>query len=112
MSTEKKLTLKDFEANLKAEKANLEKNMRLLKAEVSSIESGKDIGDIEDMAELEINNTTDQAILSQLQSQITEIDAALNRINMGVYGICEKTGKSIPIERLMANPTARTIVGE
>ncbi|MDD2266654.1 TraR/DksA family transcriptional regulator [Sulfuricurvum sp.] len=112
MSTEKKLTLKDFEANLKAEKANLEKNMRLLKAEVSSIESGKDIGDIEDMAELEINNTTDQAILFQLQSQITEIDAALNRINMGVYGICEKTGKSIPIERLMANPTARTIVGE
>jgi DnaK suppressor protein len=112
MSTQKKLTLKDFEAILKAEKANIEKNIRLIKAEVSSIESDKDIGDMEDMAELEIDNSRDRAILHNLQSQLTEIDAALMRINMGVYGICEKTGKSIPIERLMAIPTARTIVGE
>ncbi|MDD2369890.1 MAG: TraR/DksA family transcriptional regulator [Sulfuricurvum sp.] len=112
MSTQKKLTLKDFETILKTEKANIEKNIRLIKAEVTSIDSGKDIGDIEDMAEVEINNTTDHAILSQLQSQLFEIDAALNRINLGIYGICEKTGKSIPIERLMANPTARTVVGE
>jgi DnaK suppressor protein len=112
MSTQKKLTLKDFEIILNTEKANLEKNIRILKAEVSSIDSGKDIGDIEDMAEIEINNTTDHAILSQLQSQLSEIDAALNRISLGIYGICEKTGKSIPIERLMANPMARTVVGE
>lgn len=112
MSTQEKLTLKDFETILKAEKANIEKNIRLIKAEVSSIESDKNIGDIEDMAELEIDNSRDQAILYKLQSQLSEIDAALMRISMGVYGVCEKTGKSIPIERLMAIPTARTIVGE
>lgn len=112
MSTPSNLTIKDFEAILKAEKANLEKNIQMLKAEVRSIESDKDIGDIEDLAELEIDNSRDHAILYKLQSQLSEIDAALIRISMGIYGICEKTGKSIPIERLIANPTARTVVGE
>jgi DnaK suppressor protein len=112
MSTQKKLTLKDFEDILKAEKTNIEKNIKMLKAEVKGIEADKDIGDIEDLAELEIDNSRDQAILYKLQSQLTEIDAALMRISLGIYGICEKTGKSIPIERLMANPTARTVVGE
>jgi DnaK suppressor protein len=105
-------TLKDFEEILKEEKLNIEKNIKMLKAEVKGIESDKDIGDIEDMAELEIDNSRDQAILYKLQSQLSEIDAALMRISLGIYGICEKTGKSIPIERLKANPTARTVVGE
>lgn len=112
MSTPNKLTLKDFEAILNAEKANVEKNIRMLKAEVKSIESDKDIGDIEDMAELEIDTSRDHTILYNLQSQLSEIDSALMRISLGIYGICEKTGKSIPLERLIANPTARTVVGE
>lgn len=112
MSTQNNLTLKDFEAILKAEKTNLEKNIRMLKAEVSGIESEKDIGDMEDLAELEIDTSRDHAIMSNLQSQLFEIDAALMRISLGIYGICEKTGKPIPLERLKANPTARTVVGE
>lgn len=112
MSTRNDLTIKDFEAILKAEKITLEKNIRMLNAEVSGIESDKDIGDMEDLAEIEIDSSRDHAILSNLQSQLFEIDAALMRISMGIYGICEKTGKSIPIERLVANPMARTVVGE
>ncbi|WP_326847970.1 TraR/DksA family transcriptional regulator, partial [Bacillus safensis] len=36
-----------------------------------------------------------------------EIDAALKRMEDGTYGICEKTGKEIPYERLKAVPYTR-----
>jgi RNA polymerase-binding protein DksA len=38
---------------------------------------------------------------------LREIDAALDRIEEGTYGICEVTGKRIGLERLKAIPTAR-----
>jgi DnaK suppressor protein len=72
--------------------------------------SEDEINDVIDMAELQIDNTTDQSILHQLEAQSREINAALERIAKGTYGICEKTLKHIPYERLMAYPSARTIV--
>lgn len=41
------------------------------------------------------------------QSLIDEIEAALQRINDGTYGICENTGDEISFERLQALPWAR-----
>jgi DnaK suppressor protein len=64
------------------------------------------------MAEIEIENSTDHMLLEKLEAEADEINAALNRIALGTYGICEKTNQPIPIERLKVNPTARTIVGE
>ena len=61
------------------------------------------------MAELQIDNMTDQTLLHRLEAEIAEIDAALERIRSGNYGVCEKTGEPIPLERLKANPYARTI---
>lgn len=110
MSTRHDLNLKEFEAILKTEKTKVEKNIDMIKAEVNSIASEDEIDDVEDMAELEIDNTSDQALLHQLENEIVEINAALDRIALGTYGICEKTGKRIPLERLRANPSARTVV--
>ncbi|MFY9142012.1 TraR/DksA family transcriptional regulator [Sulfuricurvum sp.] len=112
MSNKENMDLKEFEALLRAEKTKIEKNIEMILAEVSSIGTEEEIGDLEDMAELEIDNTTDQALLLQLKNQIAEIDAALGRIVQGTYGICEKTHKPIPVERLRAIPWARTVVGE
>ncbi|MBA3831948.1 MAG: TraR/DksA family transcriptional regulator [Chthoniobacterales bacterium] len=39
-----------------------------------------------------------------------EIDAALERIESGTYGICEMSGDPIPIPRLRAIPFARLTV--
>ncbi len=110
MSTRHDLDLKAFEAILTAEKTKIQKNIALVKAELNSIGSEDEIDDVEDMAELQIDNTTDQALLQNLEAEIVEIDAALERIATGSYGICEKTGKRIPVERLKANPSARTVV--
>ncbi len=49
-----------------------------------------------------------KAILNQLEPQLNEVKAALERIENGTYGICEKSGQPIEKERLEANPSART----
>ena len=41
------------------------------------------------------------------QEGLYEIDAALERIDEGTYGVCELTGKLIPWERLAAVPWTR-----
>ncbi len=50
------------------------------------------------------------SLLSQEQDALYEINEALKRIETGSYGICEKTGKSIPRERLEAIPWAHYTV--
>src|ERR1041385_453775 len=50
------------------------------------------------------------SLLSQEQDALYEIDEALKRIELGTYGICEMSGKSIPHARLGAIPFARFTV--
>jgi RNA polymerase-binding transcription factor DksA len=45
------------------------------------------------------------------RERIIEIDAALNRIAEGTYGICELSGKAIRKARLRAKPWARMTIG-
>lgn len=58
------------------------------------------------MEELEEN----KAILKQLEPQLNEVRAALQRIEDGTYGTCEISGKPIERDRLEANPSARTSI--
>jgi len=50
------------------------------------------------------------SLLSQEQDALYEIDEALKRIEIGTYGKCEMSGKSIPRARLEAIPFARFTV--
>jgi len=50
------------------------------------------------------------SLLSQEQDALYEIDEALKRIELGTYGKCEMSGKSIPHARLEAIPFARFTV--
>lgn len=56
------------------------------------------------LEELEENN----AIVVQLENQLNEVKAALERIEKGTYGVDEETGKPIDKKRLEAYPAART----
>ena len=49
-------------------------------------------------------------LLSQEQDALQEIQAALERITEGIYGICGMSGKKIPQARLEAMPIARLTV--
>lgn len=46
------------------------------------------------------------------KDQLQEIKDALERIDTGTYGVSEVSGKPIPVERLEAMPTAKTLVDE
>jgi RNA polymerase-binding transcription factor DksA len=48
---------------------------------------------------------------ADLQTTITEIDAALARIDAGTYGSCARCGTAIPEERLELRPFTATCVG-
>jgi RNA polymerase-binding transcription factor DksA len=50
----------------------------------------------------------DLSILDQLDEELAELQAALERIDNGTYGIDEVTGEPIDPARLEALPTART----
>jgi DnaK suppressor protein len=50
------------------------------------------------------------AEISQEQAELVEVEAALERIRKGTYGICEVTGRPISPERLKALPWTRLSV--
>ncbi|MFD1056358.1 TraR/DksA family transcriptional regulator [Terrabacter terrigena] len=50
------------------------------------------------------------ALVDQTREHLDEVDAALARLEAGVYGRCEVCGEAIPAARLEARPTARTCV--
>jgi RNA polymerase-binding transcription factor DksA len=105
-------------------KKKLEKELAVLEAELKTVghknpnnpkdwepSSGEvdvnasDLADIADNIESYESNT---AILKPLEKQYNDVKLALNKIKTGKYGICEVSGEPIEIERLEANPAART----
>jgi DnaK suppressor protein len=50
------------------------------------------------------------SMIEQLQRNYADIKAALERMNQGTYGKCERCGQDIPFERLEARPVARLCV--
>ena len=63
-----------------------------------------------DQASETFEREKDMAILEQLERELAEIEAALQRLDEGTYGIDEVTGDPIAPERLEAYPIARTNV--
>jgi len=50
------------------------------------------------------------ALLTQSREQLSQVDAALSRVDDGSYGRCERCGQPIPPGRLAARPTATTCI--
>lgn len=71
-------------------------------------EDGNDRADKNDYADQIEQYEENTAILKQLETELNEIRAALQRIENGTYGIAEDTGEPISPERLEAYPAART----
>jgi DnaK suppressor protein len=50
------------------------------------------------------------ALLDQTREHLSQVDAALRRLNDGDYGRCERCGEPIAAGRLEARPTATTCI--
>jgi len=50
------------------------------------------------------------ALLSQARDQLSQVEAAISRLDADRYGQCERCGQPIGAERLAARPTATTCI--
>ena len=62
--------------------------------------------DIADRASSETDRSLELRTRDRQRKLISKIDAALRRIDEGVYGFCEETGEPIGLARLDARPIA------
>jgi len=102
------LDLDFFKARLEEEKKRILKNIEAISDELATISAEDEIDDIEDLAELKIDNDRDKEVLRILLQELKDVNDALKKIERGEYGTDEVSGQPIPKERLMANPAART----
>ncbi len=108
---------KRFEEMLTAEKALLEKELATVGEQ--NPENPTDwtaVPPVMDTLRADENEVADTfeefqsnaAVLNQLERRYQDVIRALDKIEKGNYGICEISGEPIEIDRLEANPSART----
>ena len=84
----------------------------ILKAEADSLLEDRDPGDVQFDDEsgegdtLAVERDLDLALSAQARDAVDQIDAALERIRKGIYGVCVASGRNVPKERLVAIPWA------
>jgi RNA polymerase-binding transcription factor DksA len=103
-------------SKLVAEQERVHGLITSLRSEGLDQEAADQVGDIAhvtdpaDQASETFEREKDVSILEQLEHDLAEIEAALQRLDDGSYGIDEVTGEPIAPERLEAYPVARTNV--
>jgi DnaK suppressor protein len=105
-----------YKQKLLAEKATLEGELGSLGTQdaetkvwqATSPEEGEQTDFREEVADRLEEDNSRAATMEPLRTRLTEVEAALARIEAGTYGVCEKGGETIEESRLEANPAART----
>jgi len=98
-----------IEEILVAEKNKIEEKLSMHKKHIKEAEETGDtnkedkIGDLQDKA-------LDESLEENLEKKLEDIEAALDRLEKGTYGICKYTDKPINKKRLLARPTSTSSV--
>lgn len=113
------IDMQKYKALLEAEKGALEIKLASLgrvnpdnKNDWEAMPADFDINSADDtelgdkIEEMEEQN----AVQNQLENRLVDIKRALEKMDMGTYGICEISGEAIEEARLDANPAARTSI--
>ena len=66
-----------------------------------------DPNDVADQIEELVTNVP---LVAELEEKHTDIVDALEKMEQGIYGICEEGDEPIPLDRLKANQSARTCI--
>lgn len=100
----------DLRRNLLAERHRLveEYQHEVEAAQAIEIEGGEDL---EDLASIEVDRDRLLAHSEQDRETLRLIEEALQRMEVGTYGLCLRTGEPIPLERLRQIPWARYRTG-
>ncbi|PLX93139.1 MAG: molecular chaperone DnaK [Desulfuromonas sp.] len=82
-----------------------------LKAYAASQELGKD--GVPDIGDMSSNSYTQEVLMNLSETQrarVRDIDAALERMDKGVYGLCARCEEEIPTRRMEVRPFSRYCV--
>ena len=118
MSHISQIALEELRGALEAEKDSLEEEL----ASHGRVQSesgdwqGASVGfegeeaDPNDAADQIEELVTNMPLVEELEGRHTDVEDALEKMEQGIYGKCEECGEEIPLDRLEANPAARTCV--
>ncbi|HEV7640026.1 MAG TPA: TraR/DksA C4-type zinc finger protein [Gaiellaceae bacterium] len=80
--------------------------------ELGEVAEGGTDNHLGDTATAMYDRELDEGLEEGARETLAEIDAALQRIEAGTYGVCEVCGKSIGAERLSALPWTRLCIDD
>ena len=104
--------LASFREQLETEQAELLKEEEALTGDLAHTDTLDQESDWSDTSLQVYQHQRDMASKAFFAKRLAQIDHALRRMDDGVYGISEVSGRPIPVERLDANPAATTLVNE
>ncbi len=93
-----------FQEKLLQAKAELERQLKELN---QPVDMGDDIDSFDEEADEAEEMSTNQGTISALKQRYLRIKDALNKIQKGSYGTCEKCGGQIGAEVLNIDPESR-----
>ena len=105
----------EFKQRLLEERARLRASLERMELRGEElVDAGAEDGDFDDAASDAATETldrgTDMALEENLRSLVEEIDAALEKLGKGTYGICDNCGGPIRVARLERLPYATMCV--
>ncbi|MEK7195584.1 MAG: TraR/DksA C4-type zinc finger protein [Patescibacteria group bacterium] len=100
---EKNLSQK-FKEKLESERESL---LKRIAEDEKVTDFGSDVDGLDEEADEADELSNKLATVQTLKERVNEIDAALNRMVEGKYGVCEKCGKEIENEVLEISPESR-----
>lgn len=108
-------TIDELKGKLRSEKEHLEGELSRFAKPTGGVggyeTQFENIGTDPDENASEVEEYVDNLALEQnLESQLKDVNDALEKMEKGTYGVCEQTGKDIETERLKAYPAARTAI--
>lgn len=108
MTEEKKATFKSF---LEKELVSLKRRKKQIKNEDPFLDENRTgENSMEEDLDEQIGHFDTEIKTRFLSKQIAQLRTALTRIKIGKYGICEKCGKIIDADRLVARPETTTCI--
>lgn len=105
-----------YKEKLASEKVTLEEELSGIAIFNTETNMWEATPDQDMMGEIDDNDAADRfedfegrsGMVTTLQSRLSDINRALDKIEKGTYGTCEVSGEPIEEARLQANPAART----
>lgn len=101
------LSAEKLEAYQKKLLAQRESLMGQIKENEKPDDFGADVDDFDEERDEAEEFSNQVAITQALKNRVNEIDGALNRIEVGTYGLCENCNRPISEEMLQAVPETK-----